>query len=151
MIYRKIYRESQKLETWKTTWRLLTGILMRMKGPSIKINMRKFSVMLTEFCIKYFNRVPVYLWDHKGYNFSDDQKLLKSNEFERIFVLIFDKTKLDKSSTVLVEVASFMDNYVFEVKKSGCLVWFLGLSVTVFQVSVCILPCTSWHSRPLCL
>ena len=33
--------------TWKTTWRLLIDILIRLKGPSITTNMRKVSLMLT--------------------------------------------------------------------------------------------------------
>ena len=44
-----IYRESQKHETWKTTWGLLICILIRMIGLSIETNMRKVSVMLNEF------------------------------------------------------------------------------------------------------
>ena len=40
-------KESQKYETWKTTWGLFIGILI--KGPSIKENMRKICVMLTVF------------------------------------------------------------------------------------------------------
>ena len=42
-----IFREYQKHETWKTTWRFLMDILTRMKGPSIKTNMRTIRVILT--------------------------------------------------------------------------------------------------------
>ena len=39
----------KKHETWKTTWGLIIDLLIRMKGPSFKTNLRKISVMLTEF------------------------------------------------------------------------------------------------------
>ena len=39
----------KKHETQKTTWELLTGILERIKGPSIKTNMSKINVTLIEF------------------------------------------------------------------------------------------------------
>ena len=39
----------KKHETWKTTWELLTGILERIKGHSIKANMPKMNVKLIEF------------------------------------------------------------------------------------------------------
>ena len=46
------YRESQKHANWKTTRGLLTDISERMKGHSIKPNMRKISFMLIDI---FFN------------------------------------------------------------------------------------------------
>ena len=42
-------RSPKKHETWKMTWGCLIDILIRMKGPSIKINMRKMNVRFTVF------------------------------------------------------------------------------------------------------
>ena len=50
----------KKHENWKTTWGTLTEILERMKGHSIKSNMRKMCVLLLEFYCKLFNRGLVY-------------------------------------------------------------------------------------------
>ena len=44
-----IIQGAQKHENWKTTMELLTDILERMKGHSIKPNMVKMSLMLLEF------------------------------------------------------------------------------------------------------
>ena len=39
----------KKHETWKTTWWLLIDLLLSVKSPSVKTNMRKISVMFTVF------------------------------------------------------------------------------------------------------
>ena len=39
----------KKHETWKTTWGLFIDILIRINGPSIKTNIRKICMILTEF------------------------------------------------------------------------------------------------------
>ena len=49
----------KKHETWKTTCGLLIGILIKMKSPSIKPNMRKISVMFTDF-IQIFKQGLVF-------------------------------------------------------------------------------------------
>ena len=46
----------KKHENWKTTWGLLTDILQRMKGQSIKLNMRNISAGCLSKFIKLFNR-----------------------------------------------------------------------------------------------